>query len=94
MLHEIAIKSRSFRSRRLWKDGFPAHQAEIIEVNIHADAAFSPKILVFLTTRMLSYRVRKLALVDEQGDELILYSDGRAWLLRVALPLIVLWKSC
>jgi hypothetical protein len=78
----------------LWKDGFPACEAEIVEVNIHTDAAFSPQDFgVIGDTRALSYRVRKLALVDEQGDELVLYSDGRAWLLRVALPLVVLWKS-
>jgi hypothetical protein len=95
MLHETTIKDPTFQIKEtLWKNGFPAHQAEIIEVNINADAVFSPKDFGVLDDpRVLSYRVRKLALVDEQGDELVLYSNGRAWLFRVALPLIVLWKS-
>jgi glycosyltransferase involved in cell wall biosynthesis len=95
MLREMAIKDPVFQIKEpLWKDGFPSHQAEIIEVNIQADAAFSPQDFgVIDDPRVLSYRVRKVALVDEQSDEIVLYSDGRAWLFRVALPLMVLWKS-
>jgi hypothetical protein len=95
VLHELTINAPAFQIKEpLWKDGFPAQTAEIIEVNIHTDAAFSPQVLgVRGDTRALSYRVRRVALVDDQGDELVLYSDGRAWLLRVVLPFIVLWKS-
>jgi glycosyltransferase involved in cell wall biosynthesis len=95
VLHETTIKDPVFQIKApLWQDGFPAHGAEIIEVNIQTDAAFSPKYFgVSGDTRALSYRVRKLALVDEQGKEFVLYSGAKAWLLRLALPFIVLWKS-
>ena len=43
-------------------------------------------------TRTLSYRVRKLSLVDERGRELVLYSRRKAWLLLFSLPALFLWK--
>jgi hypothetical protein len=89
------IKDHVFSIKEpLWEDEIPAQNTEVMEVNIDADAAFSPEAFgVSGDTRILSYRVHKLALVDERGAELVLYSDLRAWLLRLALPVLVSWKS-
>jgi hypothetical protein len=93
--HETSIKAPAFHIKeRLGRDSFRAYGGELVEVNIYADTSFSPEDFgVNGDTRALSYRVHKLALVDEQGAEFVLYSRTRAWLFRVALPLLVLWKS-
>ena len=90
-----ALKLLSFHLKeRLGRDSFPAHEGELREVNIYADTSFSPQDFgVSGDTRALSYRVHKLALVDEQDAEFVLYSRNRAWLCRVAVPALVLWKS-
>jgi hypothetical protein len=95
ILHEASITSPVFHIKALlWKDSLPTHEGEIVEVHLNADTAFSPQDFgVSNDTRALSYRVHKLALIDDRGEELVLYSGPRAWLLRVALPLLVLWKS-
>jgi glycosyltransferase involved in cell wall biosynthesis len=94
-LYEASITTRVFHiNALLWKDGLPTHEGGIVEVHLNADTAFSPQDFgVGNDTRALSYRVHKLALVDDRGEELVLYSGHRAWLLLVALPLLVFWKS-
>ena len=95
VLHEVSIKAPAFHLKeRLGRDSFPEHEGELREVNINADTSFSPQDFgVSGETRALSYRVHKLALVDEQGAEFVLYSRDRAWLIRVAVATLVLWKS-
>ena len=94
VLHETIIKQPVFHIKEpLWQDSIPANDGEIVEVGVYADTSFSPQDFGIDDTRALSYRVHKLALVDEQGDEFVLYSERRAWLLRMALSLLVLWKS-
>jgi glycosyltransferase involved in cell wall biosynthesis len=95
VLHETSINTSVFHLKELLsKDSLPAHEGEIVEVNLYADTSFYPQEFgVKGDTRALSYRVHKLTLLDGQGKELVLYSSRRAWLLRVALPLLVFWKS-
>jgi glycosyltransferase involved in cell wall biosynthesis len=95
VLYTTIIKDHVFSIREpLWEDGIPVQKMEMMEVSIDADTAFSPEAFgISGDTRILSYRVHKLALADERGAELVLYSDLRARLLRLALPLLVSWKS-
>jgi hypothetical protein len=95
MLYETSITDPVFQLKeRLWTDNPPAPAGELVELSISADTAFSPQDLGYRDdTRALAYRVQKMALVDEQGEELVLYSGHRAWLLRVALPFLVGWKA-
>jgi hypothetical protein len=94
VLHETIIKQPVFHIKEaLWEDSIPANDGEIVEVSIYADTSYSPQDFGIDDTRALSYQVRHLALVDEQGDEFVLYSERREWLLRMALSLLVVWKS-
>jgi hypothetical protein len=95
VLSVTTIKDPVFSIKEsFWEDDLPTNDAGIVEVNIDADSSFSPQDFgVSGDTRALSYRVHKLALVDEQGEEFVLYSERRASLLRMVLPLLVLWKS-
>jgi glycosyltransferase involved in cell wall biosynthesis len=95
ILHEVHITSPVFQlQEHLWKDSLPAFVGEIAEVNICADSSFSPQDFgVMRDTRTISYRIFQLALVDEEGEELVLYSGRRSWLYRVSLPVLVFWKS-
>jgi glycosyltransferase involved in cell wall biosynthesis len=94
VLHNTIIKQPVFHIKEsLWQDSIPTNDGEIVEVSVYADTSFSPRDLGIDDTRALSYRVHHLALVDEQGDEFVLYSERREWLLRMALSLLVLWKS-
>jgi glycosyltransferase involved in cell wall biosynthesis len=95
VLHEAIIDEAAFCIKKpLWRNSGPSHESGIVELNIDADSAFAPQAFgINDDTRTLSYRVRKLSLVDGQGGELVLYSDRKAWLFRLALPVLVLWKS-
>jgi hypothetical protein len=95
MLHETITKEAAFCIReRLWGNDLPSNESGIVEVDIYADSSFAPQAFgVNDDTRTLAYQVRRLSLVDGQGGELVLYSDRKARLFRLVLPVLVLWKS-
>jgi glycosyltransferase involved in cell wall biosynthesis len=95
VLHEATIDEAAFSIKeQLWRNDGQANKSDIIEVEIRADSSFAPQSHgINNDTRTLSYRVKKLSLLDGLGGELVLYSGRKAWLLQVALPLLVLWKS-
>jgi len=95
VLHEAIIEDATFCIKeQIWRNDVPANGSGIIEVVIHADSSFAPQAFgISDDTRTLSYRVKKLSLVDEGGGELVLYSGRKAWLFWLALPLLVFWKS-
>jgi glycosyltransferase involved in cell wall biosynthesis len=95
VMDEVIIDETAFCIKRpLWGNHIPTNESGIVEMNIYADSFFTPQAFgVKDDTRTLSYRVRKLSLVDGHGGELVLYSERKAWLFRLALPMLVLWKS-
>ena len=94
-LHEVVVEGAAFCLKRpLWMKGVPSNGVGRVEVNIDADGAFTPQTFgIKDDTRTLSYRIKKLALIDGQGEELVLYSDRKARLFRLAVPVLVMWKS-
>jgi glycosyltransferase involved in cell wall biosynthesis len=95
LLHEVLVEEAAFCLKRpLWMEKVAPNGAGVAEVNIHAGSAFTPQAFgIKDDTRTLSYRIKKLSLIDGQGEELVLYSDRKAWLFRLAVPMLVMWKS-
>lgn len=95
LLHDATIDQVAFRLKQpLWGADAAAHESGITEVVMYADHAFVPQALgISDDTRTLSYQVKKLSLVDGYGGELVLYSNRKAWLFQLLLPLVVFWTS-
>lgn len=95
VLHEAIIEGGEFSLReQIWRNDVLLDRLDTVEATLYADKSFIPQMLGMNDdTRPLSYRVRRLALLDERGRELVLYSDRIPWLLAIALPALFLWKS-
>jgi glycosyltransferase involved in cell wall biosynthesis len=95
VLHDAIIDEAAFCIKEpLWRKDAAANKSGIVEVDIYADHSFAPQAFgINDDTRTLSYHVKELSLLDEQGGELVLYSGRKVWLFQVLLPLLVFWKS-
>ena len=93
--HTAVIDEREF-DLRAWLDqnGSVSQSMETSEVKLYAEKSFTPHLIDTKgDTRTLSYRIKRLSLVDTQGRERILYAGRTHWLFVLALPLISLVKS-
>jgi GT2 family glycosyltransferase len=95
VLQRTIIEGREFALRAsLEQNGASSHPMDTSEVKVSAEKSFIPhEIDTRGDTRTLSYRIKKLSLVDAGGRELMLYTGRKHWLFAIALPLISLLKS-
>jgi glycosyltransferase involved in cell wall biosynthesis len=95
VLHKTVIDEREFVFRAwLGQNGAASQSIGPSEVKLSAKKSFIPHLIDTKgDTRTLSYRIKKLALIDTQGRERILYAGRIHWLFAVALPVISLVKS-
>jgi len=95
VLHRTVIDGREFALRAwLGRNGAASQLLETSEVKLSAEKSFIPHLIDTKgDTRTLSYRIKKLALVDTRGRQSILYASRIHWLFAVALPMISLAKS-
>jgi glycosyltransferase involved in cell wall biosynthesis len=95
VLHRTIIDEREFALRAwLGQKGAASQSLETSEVKLSAEKSFIPHLIDTKgDTRTLSYRIKKLSLIDARGRERILYASRIHWLFAMALPLISLVKS-
>jgi hypothetical protein len=95
VLYRTVIDGREF-ALRVWlgQNGAASQSTETAEVKVYAEKSFIPHFIGTKgDTRTLSYRIKKLALVDTRGRERIFYAGRIHWLFAMALPVISLVKS-
>jgi GT2 family glycosyltransferase len=95
VLHRTTIDGREF-ALKAWLDqnGAASQPRETAEVKLSAEKSFIPHLIdTSGDTRTLSYRIRRLSVVDGCGRERILYTGRVHWLFAMALPAISLAKS-
>jgi glycosyltransferase involved in cell wall biosynthesis len=94
VLHRTVIDGREFALRAwLGQNGAASQSMETAEVKLSAEKSFIPHLIDTRgDTRTLSYRIKKLSLVDGRGREHILYAGRQRWLFSMALPVISLAK--
>jgi glycosyltransferase involved in cell wall biosynthesis len=95
VLHKTVIDEREFALRTwLGQNGAASQLLDTSEVNLYAEKSFVPHLIDTKgDTRTLSYRIKKLALVDTRGRQRIIYAGRIHWLFAIALPVISLVKS-
>jgi glycosyltransferase involved in cell wall biosynthesis len=95
VLHRTVIDEREFALRAwLGQNGAASQAMETSEVKLSAEKSFIPHLIDTKgDTRTLSYRIKKLSLVDTRGRQRILYAGRIHWLFAIALPVISLVKS-
>jgi Glycosyl transferase family 2 len=95
VLHRTVIDEREFALRAwLGQNGAASQSLKTSEVKVYAEKSFIPHLIDTRgDTRTLSYRIKKLALVDTRGRQRIIYTGRIHWLFAVALPVISLVKS-
>jgi hypothetical protein len=95
VLHQTVIDEREFAFRAwLGQNGAVSQSMEASEVKLSATKSFIPHLIDTKgDTRTLSYRIKKLAIVDIRGRKRILYAGRIHWLFAIALPVISLVKS-
>jgi glycosyltransferase involved in cell wall biosynthesis len=93
--HRAIIEEREFDLRAwLGQNGAASPVMGTSEVKLYAEKSFTPHLIDTKgDTRTLSYRIKRLSLIDTQGRERILYAGRIHWLFAIALPLISLVKS-
>ena len=93
--HRTVIDAREFDLRAwLGQNGDASHLIGTPEVKLYAEKSFTPHLINAKgDTRTLSYRIKRLSLVDTQGREQTLYAGRTHWMFAMALPLISLVKS-
>jgi hypothetical protein len=91
----MVIDEREFGLRAwLGQNGAASQSLETSEIQLYAEKSFIPHLIDARgDTRTLSYRIKKLALVDTQGRQRIIYAGRIHWLFVMALPVISLVKS-
>jgi hypothetical protein len=93
--HRTVIDDKEF-DLRVWlgQNGHASHVMGTSEVTLSAEKSFTPYTIDPQgDTRTLSYRIKRLALVDAQGHQQILYTNRIHWMFAMALPVISLIKS-
>jgi glycosyltransferase involved in cell wall biosynthesis len=93
--HRVVIEEGEF-DLRAWvgQNGAAFPWVETSEVKLYAEKSFTPHLIDTRgDTRTLSYRIKRLSLIDTQGRERILYAGRIQWFFAIALPLISLVKS-
>jgi hypothetical protein len=95
VLYKEVIEAEHFSLMvRLGPDDVPPPQTAVSEVKLYAGKSFVPDMIHSnADTRTLSYRVKKLSLIDARGRELTLYAGGRQWIFAMALPMLSLEKA-
>jgi hypothetical protein len=95
VLHRTVIDEREFAFRTwLGHNGAASQATEASEVKVSAERSFIPHLIDTKgDTRTLSYRIKKLSLMDGRGHEYILYTGRIHWLFAAVLPMISLVKS-
>jgi hypothetical protein len=95
VLQRTVIEGREFALRAcLGQNGISSHPLESSEIEVSAEKSFIPhEIDTKGDTRTLSYRIKKLSLIDARGRELSLYTGRKHWLFAMGLPLISLVKT-
>jgi hypothetical protein len=95
VLLRAVIDEREFAFKAwLGQNGAAAQAVEAPEVKLTAERSFVPPLMdTGSATRTLSYRIKRLSLVDSQGRESVLFALRMRWLFTVTLPLISLVKS-
>ena len=95
VLHSTVIDEREFALRAwLGHNGAASQLTEASEVKVSAEKSFIPHLIDTKgDTRTLSYRIKKLSLIDGGGHEHILYTGRIQWFFATALPVISLVKS-
>jgi Glycosyl transferase family 2 len=95
VVHKTVIDEREFALRAwLGQNGAASQSLETSEIKLYAEKSFIPHLIDARgDTRTLSYRIKKLALVDTQGRQRIIYAGRIHWLFAMALPVISLVKS-
>jgi Glycosyl transferase family 2 len=93
--YRAVIDEREFDLRAwLGQNGDASQLMGTSEVKLYAEKAFTPHLIDTKgDTRTLSYRIKRLSLVDTQGREQILYAGRTHWIFAMALPVISLVKS-
>jgi len=95
VLHRTIIDEREFVLRAwLGQNSAASQSMETSEVKLSAEKSFIPHLIDTRgDTRALSYRIKKLSLIDARGRERILYAGRKHWLFAMALPVVSLAKS-
>jgi hypothetical protein len=94
VLHRTVIDEREF-VLRVWlgDNGDPDPSLEVPEIKLSSEKSFIPHLIDTKgDTRTLSYRIKKLALIDARGCERVIYASRIHWLFVTALPVISLVK--
>jgi hypothetical protein len=95
VLQRTVVDGREF-SFRAWlgQNGAASQSLMTAEVKLSAEKSFVPHLIDARgDTRTLSYRIKKLSLIDARGGERILYAGRTRWLFAMALPVVSLAKS-
>jgi glycosyltransferase involved in cell wall biosynthesis len=95
LVHRTVIDEREF-ALRVWlgQNGAASQSMEASGIELCAEKSFIPHLMDTKgDTRALSYRIKKLSLVDARGHEHIVYARRIYWLFAMALPVISLVKS-
>lgn len=93
--HKTVIDEREFDLKAwLGQNGDASQFMGTSEVKLYAEKSFTPHLIDTKgDTRTLSYRIKRLSLVDTQGREQTLYAGRTHWIFAMALPVISLVKS-